>query len=124
MNDLFQQWGNDLSVDARGDLALVSGALRAQQRVLRRLLTNPGEYIWQPQYGAGLAQFVGQPANPLQIEAIIRTQLAKESAVAQTPAPTIDVSYDTLGPIAVMISYVDAASGQTQLLSFGIRNPS
>lgn len=26
MNDLFQQWGNDLSVDARGDLALVSGA--------------------------------------------------------------------------------------------------
>ncbi|MGC8524355.1 MAG: hypothetical protein ACP5M5_08715 [Acidibrevibacterium sp.] len=124
MNDLFQQWGNDLSVDARGDLALVSGALRAQQRVLRRLLTNPGEYIWQPQYGAGLAQFVGQPANPLQIEAIIRTQLAKESAVAQTPAPTIDVSYDTLGAIAVMISYVDAASGQTQLLSFGIRNPS
>ncbi|WP_114910886.1 hypothetical protein [Acidibrevibacterium fodinaquatile] len=124
MNDLFQQWGNDLSVDARGDLALVSGALRAQQRVLRRLLTNPGDYIWQPQYGAGLAQFVGQPANPLQIEAIIRTQLAKESAVAQTPAPTIDVSYDTLGAIAVMISYVDAASGQTQLLSFGIRNPS
>lgn len=92
--------------------------------MLRRLLTNPGEYIWQPQYGAGLAQFVGQPANPLQIEAIIRTQLAKESAVAQTPAPTIDVSYDTLGAIAVMISYVDAASGQTQLLSFGIRNPS
>ena len=124
MNDLFQQWGNDLSVDARGDLALVSGALRAQQRVLRRLLTNPGDYIRQPQYGAGLAQFVGQPANPLQIEAIIRTQLAKESAVAQTPAPTIDVSYDTLGAIAVMISYVDAASGQTQLLSFGIRNPS
>ncbi|MCA7118174.1 MAG: hypothetical protein LGL72_01885 [Acidibrevibacterium sp.] len=124
MNDLFQQWGNDLSVDAHGDLALVSGALRAQQRVLRRLLTNPGDYIWQPQYGAGLAQFVGQPANPLQIEAIIRTQLAKESAVAQTPAPTIDVSYDTLGAIAVMISYVDAASGQTQLLSFGIRNPS
>ena len=124
MNDLFQQWGNDLSVDARGDLALVSGALRAQQRVLRRLLTNPGEYIWQPQYGAGLAQFVGQPANPLQIQAIIRTQLAKESAVAQTPSPSVEVSYDTLGAIAVMISYVDAASGQTQLLSFGIRNPS
>ncbi len=124
MNDLFQQWGNDLAVDARGDLALASGALRVQQQVLRRLLTNPGDYIWQPQYGAGLAQFVGQPANPLQIQAIIRTQLAKESAVAQTPPPSVEVSYDTLGAIAVMISYVDAASGQTQLLSFGIRNPS
>ncbi len=124
MNDLFQQWGNDLAVDARGDLALASRALRVQQQVLRRLLTNPGDYIWQPQYGAGLAQFVGQPANPLQIQAIIRTQLAKESAVAQTPSPSVEVSYDTLGAIAVMISYVDAASGQTQLLSFGIRNPS
>jgi phage baseplate assembly protein W len=124
MNDLFQQWGNDLSVDARGDLALASGAVRVQQQVLRRLLTNPGDYIWQPQYGAGLAQFVGQPANPLQIQAIIRTQLANESAVAQTPAPTVEISFDTLGSIAVMISYVDAASGQTQLLSFGIRNPS
>ena len=124
MNDLFQQWGNDLAVDARGDLALVSGALLVQQQVLRRLLTNQGDYIWQPQYGAGLAQFVGQPANPLQIQAIIRTQLAKERAVAQTPAPIVEISYDTVGAIAVMISYVDAASGQTQLLSFGIRNPS
>ena len=124
MNDLFQQWGNDLAVDARGDFALASGALRVQQQVLRRLLTNPGDYIWQPQYGAGLARFVGQPANPLQIQAVIRAQLAKESAVAQMPAPSVEVSYDTLGAIAVMISYVDTASGQTQLLSFGIRSPS
>ncbi len=124
MNDLFQQWGNDLSVDSRGDLALASGALRVQQQVLRRLLTNPGDYIWQPQYGAGLAQFVGQPANPLQIQAIILSQLKNESAIAQTPPPSVEVSYDTLGTISVMITYVDAASGETQLLSFGIRNPS
>jgi phage baseplate assembly protein W len=123
-NDLFQQWGNDLAVDSRGDLQLSDGAIRSQQRVLRRLLTNPGDYIWQPSYGAGLAQFVGSPANPLQIEAIIRAQLQKEPAVAQTPAPTVTISYDTLGTISVMISYVDAASGQTELLSFGIRNPS
>ena len=124
MNDLLQQWGNDLAVDAHGDFALVSGALRSQQRVLRRLLTNPGDYIWQPSYGAGLAQFVGQPANPLQIEAIIRTQLLNEPAVAQTPAPSVTVSYDNLGTISVMLSYVDATNGETQLLSFGIRNPS
>ncbi len=124
MNDLFQQWGNDLAVDAHGDFALASGALRSQQRVLRRLLTNPGDYIWQPAYGAGLAQFVGQPANPLQIEAIIRTQLLNEPAVAQTPAPSVTVSYDSLGTISVMLSYVDATNGETQLLSFGIRNPS
>lgn len=122
MNDLFQQWGNDLAVNPVGDLALVAGALRGQQRVLRRLLTNPGDYIWQPAYGAGLAQFVGQPANPLQIEAVIRTQMMNEPVVAATPAPAISISNDTLGTFNVSISYVDASSGETQVLSFSIGN--
>jgi|UniRef100_A0A8J4HC79 phage baseplate assembly protein W len=122
MNDLFQQWGNDLAVSPTGDLALAAGALRGQQRVLRRLLTNPGDYIWQPSYGAGLAQFVGQPANPLQIAAVIRTQMLNEAVVAPTPAPAIDISADTTGTLSVSISYVDAPSGETQVLSFAIGN--
>ncbi len=122
MNDLFQQWGNDLAVSPTGDLALAAGAVRGQQRVLRRLLTNPGDYIWQPSYGAGLAQFVGQPANPLQIEAVIRTQMLNEAVVAPTPAPAITISADTTGTLSVSISYVDAPSGETQVLSFAIGN--
>ena len=52
-----------LRAGAAGDLAPAAGTLRGQQRVLRRLLTNPGDYIWQPGYGAGLGQFVGKPAS-------------------------------------------------------------
>ncbi|MBW4091065.1 MAG: hypothetical protein HIU82_08150 [Proteobacteria bacterium] len=123
MPDLSHQWGADLAVGPTGDLAVTMGAALGQQRVLRRLLTNPGEYIWQPDYGAGLARFIGQPANRLQIQALIRSQIFKESAVARTPEPIIDVSISpggAAGTVYVYIRYQDAGSGQTQVLSFSV----
>lgn len=91
MTDAFHQWGSDLALGPTGDVASVSGQLLGQQRVLRRLLTNPGDYIWQLDYGAGLARFIGQPVNPLQISAVVRSQIFKEAAVARQPEPLIDV---------------------------------
>lgn len=123
MPDLSHQWGSDLSVGPTGDLAVATGPALGQQRVLRRLLTNPGEYIWQLDYGAGLARFIGQPANPLQIQALIRSQIFKESAVARTPEPVIDVSVSpagAAGTLYVYIRYQDASSGQAQVLSFSV----
>jgi phage baseplate assembly protein W len=121
--DLSHQWGSDLSVDSTGDLNLVTGSPVGQQRVLRRLMTNPGDYIWQLDYGAGLARFIGKPGNASQIEAVIRSQIFKESAVARTPEPTINVQFDPsggTGTVYVQILYADAASGQTQVLSFEV----
>jgi len=121
--DLSHQWGNDLSVGPTGDLASVDGSFLSQQRVLRRLLTNPGDYIWQLDYGAGLARFIGQPGNAAQIRAVVRSQIFKEAAVARTPEPTISVQFDPgggTGTIYVQILYVDAPSGQTQVLSFAV----
>ncbi len=123
MPDLSHQWGSDLSVGPTGDLAVATGPALGQQRVLRRLLTNPGEYIWQLDYGAGLARFIGQPTNPLQIQALIRSQIFKESVVARTPEPVIDVSVSpggAAGTVYVYIRYQDAGTGQTQILSFSI----
>ena len=122
MTDISHQWGSDLSVGPTGDLAVVSGAQLGQQRVLRRLLTNPGDYIWQLDYGAGLARFIGQPGNELQIRAVIRSQIFKEAVVARTPEPVIDVqvSPGAAGTVYVHIRYVDLPSGQTQILSFSV----
>jgi phage baseplate assembly protein W len=122
MPDLFHQWGSDLAVGATGDIATAAGSLLGQQRVLRRLLTNPGDYIWQPDYGAGLAQFVGQPASAARIRAVIRSQIFEESAVARTPEPVIDVSVlpGGSGSVYVHIRYVDSGTGATQLLSFSV----
>jgi phage baseplate assembly protein W len=121
--DLFHQWGTDLSIGPTGDLAVIDGSTLGQQRVLRRLMTNPGDYVWQLGYGAGLAQFVGQPANPSQIQAVIRSQIFKEAAVSRTPEPDISVQFDPTGgtgTIYLQIRYVDAPSGQTQVLSFSV----
>ena len=120
MQDVAQQYGTDLTIGPTGDLALATGAVLSQQRVLRRLLTNPGDYIWQLQYGAGIGQFVGQTANPLQIKAVIRSQISREPEIAQTPAPIVDVGMDITGALYVSLQYVDVTSGQTQLLSFPI----
>ena len=123
MDDIFHQWGSDVGVGATGDLMLAADPVFGQQRVLRRLLTNPGDYIWQPAYGAGLAGFIGQPANALQIRALVRSQVFKESTVARSPEPTIDVVVSpggASGDVYLHISYVDAQSGQTQVLTFSV----
>jgi phage baseplate assembly protein W len=123
MADISHQWGSDLAVGPTGDLASVSGPLLGQQRVLRRLLTSPGNYIWQLDYGAGLARFIGQPVNALQIRAVVRSQIFKEAAVARSPEPVIDVQASpdaATGAVYVHIRYVDAPSGQTQTLSFSV----
>jgi phage baseplate assembly protein W len=118
MTDVAHVFGSDLEIGPTGDLAIVSGDLLGQQRVLRRLLTNQGDYIWQLGYGAGLAQFVGQPAAASRIRAIIRSQIFKEAAVARTPEPTVDVQVGTDGTVYVQLQYADTATGQTQVLSF------
>jgi len=118
MADLSHLFGSDLTIGPTGDLAWAAGTTLGQQRVLKRLLTNPGDYIWQPDYGAGLAQFIGQPAQANQIRAVIRSQVFKEASVARTPEPAIDVAFDDTGTFSVQLRYADAATGQTQLLSF------
>jgi phage baseplate assembly protein W len=120
MPDLSHLYGNDLVVASGGDLATVDTTQLGQQRVLRRLLTNPGDYLWNPSYGAGLAQFVGQPVNAARISSVIRSQIFQESAVAQSPAPTIDVAADASGNVTVQILYADSTTGETQVLSFTV----
>jgi hypothetical protein len=123
MADIAHQWGSDLGFGPTGDLAVVAGSALGQQRVLRHLLTNLLDYIWQPAYGAGLAGFIGQPANILQIRSTIRSQIFKESAVAQNPEPTIEVTLcpgGAAGDVYVYILYVDAQTGQTQVLTFSV----
>jgi phage baseplate assembly protein W len=97
--------------------------LLGQQRVLRRLLTNPDEYIWQLDYGAGLARFIGQPVSTSQIRAVIRSQIFKEASVARQPEPLIDVQVSpggATGTVYVHVRYVDAETGQTQVISFSL----
>ena len=124
MPDISHQWGSDLSLSPTGDLALADGPLLTRQRLLRRLLTNRGDYIWQLGYGAGLPGFVGQPANSSGIAALVRGQMFKEPGVATAPAPDIEVSpmigSGSTGGLALSLRYADADTSATQALSFTV----
>lgn len=119
MADLSHNWGGDLSVSAGGDVATVSGLTMGQQRILRRLLTNPGEYLWHPDYGAGLPAFIGLPLDIGLVTGVIRAQLAGEKGVAQQPEPQITVTVIPNG-LAVSILYYDADTGDLVPLTFDV----
>ena len=120
MPDLFHLYGSDVAIGPGGDLATAASTSLGQQRVLRRLLTNPGDYLWNAGYGAGLAQFVGQPANAARIRSVIRSQIFQESAVARSPEPVIEVAADAAGTVTVQVRYADSSTGAAQLLSFSV----
>lgn len=115
--------GGDISTSNTGGIAIVTGTLRGQQRVLRRLLTNPGDYIFEPDYGAGLAQWIGRNADLNKLKALIVGQIALEPSVAANPAPQIaltQIANPDGGGFAVSIAYTDAATGQPVTLSFNV----
>lgn len=123
MPDLSHQWGSDLLLSPSGDIGQADGVLLNRQRILRRLLTNPGDYMWSPDYGAGLGRFIGQPASELRIRAEIRSQVFKEPSVARNPEPIIDINISPggqAGLILVLLRYVDAQAAATQTLSFSV----
>ena len=111
MPDLALSYGGDLSVAANGDLATVDADAWTQQRTLRRLLTNPGAYIWQPGYGGGLPRLIGTPVSLGQIQGIVSEQMAQETAVDQTQPVTVGVVTNNAGAVVLTIAYTDAASG-------------
>ena len=120
MADIQHTMGADLTLSATGDLALSDGSQLGQERVLRRLLTIPGAYIWHLTYGAGLPRFVGQIANKLRIAAVARSQMFREDAVARTPSPAITVDVQPTGVVSLGIQYSDAASKTTVPLNFNL----
>jgi hypothetical protein len=93
---------------------------KAQQRILRRLLTNPLDYVWHPAYGAGVLRHVGDTdANLKTIEGLITSQMLLEPTVAQIPAPV--VTFDIAGDdVTANIQYTDRKTGGRQFLSFTV----
>ncbi|MGA4020408.1 phage tail protein [Ralstonia nicotianae] len=119
LNDLNHWVGGDVAVSATGDLGTATGDLRTNQRIVRRLVTNPGDYIWHPDYGAGLPQKIGQTLDVAALRGLIRTQVLLEAGVAQTPEPQVDVSAIPNG-VSVHILYTSSATRRPVSLQFSV----
>ena len=120
MSDLYLEWGGDFVASANGDLLLASGSDEARQAISRRLFTAVQGYVFHPDYGAGLPQKIGGPANTNALAALVRSQIALESAVDQSKPVDIGVHADKnqLGLYTITISYTEAVTGAPVELSF------
>lgn len=119
MTDLYHFMGDDLSVSPTGDVLQVEGLDQTSQRILRRLLTNPGDYIWHPNYGAGLGKKIGTLFDAKAIEGLIRSQIFLEANVARVPAPVITVT-PLQGGLSARIQYYDGSTGLLATLAFNV----
>jgi hypothetical protein len=119
LSDLYQWYGGDVTSSATGDLQTVTGDTRSQQRIVRRLCTNPGDYIQHPDYGGGLPKLIGSNASASDVKAIVQSQMRLEDSVLQLPAPVVTVTPITNG-MQIQIQYTDALSRKPVLLSFNV----
>jgi hypothetical protein len=102
------EWEGDLSVGPSGDIGVAVVQVEVQRRLIRRLLTNSGEYIWHIGYGAGLGSYVGETYSSALIEGTILSQLQYEALVVTHPLPTVTVGQSVAGSfpiVAVTVRY-------------------
>lgn len=108
MADLAHLIGDDLVFTSTGDAVMVSGVEEGQERVLRRLLSNPKNYSWHPEYGAGLGRYIGMPVSKAKIKGNIQKQIRLEKAVQQLPPPKVTVTAYPGEIFEAKIEYVDS----------------
>lgn len=119
MTDANQYFSGDLTLSATGDLLTADSPTESQQRVLRRLLTNQQDYLWQPLYGAGLPSYIGQPLDQAAITALIKSQMYLEADVSHDPEPQIVLQQIPNG-ISAQITYTSIDTGLPAYLSFTV----
>ena len=117
MLDLLHAFSRDVSPSASGDLLTTDDPTN---RILRRLLTNPGDYIWHPEYGAGLPSRIGTVVNEAELAALIREQMFLEPAVSHSPEPEITLTLIPNGA-RVAIRYARPGGALTGL-NFTVEN--
>jgi phage baseplate assembly protein W len=114
--DFSLSWGGDFNLSPTAGLELISGAALTQQRLVRRLLTNPGDYLEDLTYGAGLGRYVGQPVNAAAIQGMISTQALLEESVLAVTSVTIATD-NGLGLVSATIAYTASNAAGTQFLT-------
>ena len=119
MADVNHWIGQDFGVSPSGDLASVSGFDYTSQRIVRRLMTILGQYIWELNYGGSLPIRVGQKLDVNALKSIIIAQMLLETTVLQSPAPIVTVTA-ILNGATINIEYVDAVTGKDGVLAFDV----
>jgi len=121
---LFVGWPLD-APDPSGSLAFADDAQALREALWNILMTNPGERLMRPAFGAGLNQWIGQP-NTQSTRQLIASQITAAIGIWE-PRVTlsgVDVSIDPQDAARVVIVVSYAARGSVaaprQQLTLGL----
>lgn len=127
VNDIWQVFdeAENLEVNQQGDFVTVVREELTQQRIIRRLLTNPGDMLAHPEYGAGLPRYIGQILTEdkyNEIRGVITEQIFLENTVLQNPAPEITFYLPNLNVLEVTIVYYSRNDNKAYSFSFSVNS--
>ncbi len=91
--------GNDYVLESTGDLRMAEGREAIFQWVDRAIATSPGEAQADPDYGAGLTEFIGGPsADVIKIMAAgnIKRELVKDDRIGKVKVEELETYTDEL----------------------------
>ena len=120
--DVFHVIGEDLRLDATGDLEVVSSTTETSQRIVRALLTPLGSYFWNPEFGTVIPPSIGEPLSQellREIEANVLATLLADDDVAASPAPEINIEVIPNG-LVYTIRYFNISSQGHDTISFQV----
>lgn len=116
MSDISHTLGYDIDLAENGDLAIASGSDIGKQRIIRRLCTNPGDYIFWLDYGAGLPQRIGTTDTLADISSTILEQMKMEPSISESPTPSIKMYNLNDGTRRISVQYSDSNTDETILM--------
>jgi phage baseplate assembly protein W len=111
---------DDLQVTASGDYATVEGYAALKQAIYIRLITAPGEYAVQPDFGCGITRWVKKRMSKSDRDSLRQTvieQLSKEERIQKVEEVTVEslTSNNTTG---VKVSVRVTALGRENSFAF------
>lgn len=111
---------DDLQVTASGDYATVEGYKALRQAILIRLITTPGEYAVQPDFGCGVGLWVKKRMTKAERDSLRQTiieQLSKEERIQKVEEVTVE-SLTSSNTTGVKISVRVTALGRENSFAF------
>lgn len=114
VSDLSHTYGSDFELSSTGGLLLlVDGGTLLEQRLDRRIFTNPKDDNWSPDYGLGAPQYIGLPASSDRIKARILKNMRAEADVDLSQPINVVVTTSDTGLTTADIQYTIKATQQS-----------
>ena len=120
--DISHEIGDDIRLDSTNDLAFVFDTDETNQRIMRRLFTNKGTYIWNAKWGASIPWKVGETLSLELYNLVVNEVTAavlEDEDVAKDPPPEISIKTTNNGLICY-IRYYNTSSDKHDTISFRV----